>query len=102
MYKLIISELAHQDLDNIVSYMVVQLANSQAATDFLNDVFTCYDFLKNNPMMYEKCQDKRLGRAGYRKAVIRHYIMVYNVNETSQTVFIMRFFHGAQNYGKLV
>lgn len=102
MYKLVISELAHQDLDDIVSYMAVQLANPKAATDFLEGVATCYGLLKNNPMMYEKCQDKRLGRAGYRKAVIKNYIMVYSTNEASKTVFVMRFFHSAQNYGKLV
>lgn len=42
MYRLIVSELAHQDLDNIVSYIVVQLANSTAASDFLDEVDKCY------------------------------------------------------------
>jgi len=35
MYKLIVTELAHQDLDNIVSYIAVQLANPAAASNFL-------------------------------------------------------------------
>ncbi len=34
MYRLIVSELAHQELDNIVSYIVVQLANSEVASNF--------------------------------------------------------------------
>jgi toxin ParE1/3/4 len=68
VYKLLVTELAHQDLDNIVSYIAVQLANPKAAEDFLDEVTTCYGFLKNNhPMMYERCQDKRLGKEGYRK-----------------------------------
>jgi plasmid stabilization system protein ParE len=102
MYKLLVSELAHQDLDNIVSYIAVQLANPKAAGDFLDEVTTCYGFLKNNPMMYEKCQDKRLGKEGYRKAVIKNYVLVYKINETSQTVSVMRFFYGAQDYIKLI
>jgi plasmid stabilization system protein ParE len=38
MYKLIVSELAHQDLDKIVSYIAVKLANPTAASDFLDEV----------------------------------------------------------------
>ena len=36
MYRLVISEFAHRDLDNIVSYIAVQLANPIAATNFLD------------------------------------------------------------------
>ncbi len=102
MYKLLVAELAHQDLDKIVSYIAIQLANPKAAGDFLDEVTTCYDFLKNNPMMYEQCQDKRLGKEGYRKAVIKNYLLVYKVNEVSQTVSIMRLFYSAQDYSKLI
>jgi len=60
MYKLIVSELAHQDLDNIISYIAVQLVNPIAATAFLDEVDKCFGYLKSNPMIYEKCQDKLL------------------------------------------
>ena len=102
MYKLLVSDLAHQDLNNIVSYIAVQLANPKAAGDFLDEVDTCYGFLKNNPMMYEKCQDKRLGKEGYHKALIKNYVLVYRINEAAQIVNIMRFFYGAQDYMKLI
>lgn len=59
MYKLVITELAHQDLDSIVSYIAVQLVNPKATSDFLDQVTACYGFLKNNPMMYEQCQDSQ-------------------------------------------
>ena len=41
MYKLFVTELAHQDLDNIVSYIAGQLANTKAAGDFLDEVAAC-------------------------------------------------------------
>jgi toxin ParE1/3/4 len=102
MYKLVITELAHQDLDRIVSYIVVQLSNSKAAGDFLDEVTACYGFLKSTPMMYERCQDRRLGEEGYRTAVIKNYVLVYKISEESKTVSIMRFFYGAQDYTKLI
>lgn len=102
MYKLVITELAHQDLDSIVSYIAVQLSNAKAAGDFLDEVTVCYGFLKSNPMMYERCQDRRLGEEGYRKALIKNYVLVYKINEESKIVSIMRFFYGAQDYTKLI
>jgi plasmid stabilization system protein ParE len=44
MYKLVVTELAHQDLDNIVSYIAIQLANPVAASDFLDKVDKCYGY----------------------------------------------------------
>lgn len=43
MYKLLITELAHQDLDSIVSYIAVQLTNPKAAGDFLDEVTALYE-----------------------------------------------------------
>lgn len=102
MYKLKISELAHQDLDKIVSYIVVQLANPKAAGDFLDEVDKCYGYLKSNPFMYAKCQDKRLEREGYRKVSIKNYVLVYKIDEISKTVNILRLFYAAQDYVKLI
>ncbi|MED4599724.1 type II toxin-antitoxin system RelE/ParE family toxin [Paenibacillus validus] len=102
MYRLIVTELAHQDLDNIVSYIAVQLANPTAASDFLDEVDKCYAHLRNNPVMYPKCQDNRLEKEGYRKAVIKNYILVYKVDEGAEKVVILRFFYGAQDYNKLI
>lgn len=102
MYKLIVTEFAHQDLDNIISYISIQLANPAAADRFLDEVEGCYNFLIRNPMMYEKCRDTWLDAEGYRKAVINNYIAVYRIDEVKKTVIILRFFYGAQDYIKLI
>ncbi len=98
MYRLVISDHALQDLDNIGTYIAVQLANPIAAANFFDEVEACYNFLIRNPMMYEKCRDDRLAAEGYRKAVIKNYIAIYRVSEETETVFIVRFFYSAQNY----
>ncbi|MBN1468550.1 MAG: type II toxin-antitoxin system RelE/ParE family toxin [Fusobacteriaceae bacterium] len=100
MYKLIVSELAHQDLGTIVSYIVEELSNPIAASNFLDEVDKCYNYLKTNPLMYEKCQDKRLWKEGYRKVFIKKYVLLYKIDEDSKVVSIMRFFYGAQDYIK--
>lgn len=102
MYKLLISELAHKDLDSIVSYIAVQLANPLAAANLLNEVEKCYDYLKTNPFMYERCQDLRLKKEAYHKATINNYVIVYKIDESAKVVSIYRFFYGAQDYVKLI
>jgi plasmid stabilization system protein ParE len=102
MYRLVVSELAHSDLDNIVSYIAVQLANPLAATTFLDEVEKCYGYLKSNPFIYERCHDAYLEKGAYRKATIKNYALVYKVDEAARVVIIYRFFYGAQDYIKLI
>lgn len=102
MYRLVVSEFAHKDLDNILDYIAVQLGNRIAAANFLDEVGKCYDYLKNNPFMYGRCHDVRLEKEGYRKATIKNFVLVYKVDEGAKTVIIYRFFYGAQNYVQLI
>jgi plasmid stabilization system protein ParE len=102
MYKLNITELAHQDLDKIVSYIAVELVNPIAAGNFLDEIDQCYGFLKSNPWMYGKCQNKRLDKEGYRRAPIKNYLLIYKIDEESKMVIVFRFFYGAQDYVKLI
>jgi toxin ParE1/3/4 len=102
MYKLKVSELAHKDLDNIVSYITVDLASPIAATTFLNEVEKCYIHLQNTPYMYAKCQNNRLKKESYRKVSIKNYLLVYKVMEEDKTVTVLRFFYGAQDYLELI
>lgn len=102
MLKLNISKSAHQDLERIVSYIIVKLASPMAATHFLDQIEKSYDYLKNNPYMYAKCQNIRLEKEGYRKIPIKNYLLVYKVTEEDKIVNILRFFYGPQDYFKLL
>jgi len=102
MYKLSMTEAAEMDLDGIITYMIQKLSAPKAATDFLNELDKSYEYLKSNPFMYEYCRDKYFEEKGYRKVVIKNYLLIYRIDDSIKTVFISRFFHGAQNYEKLI
>ena len=101
-YKIIKTELAEQDLDNILGYIVRSLSNPSAAASFADAVAACYSNLEKMPLMYELCRDSRLRALAYHKAVIKNFIMVYKVDEATKTVHILRFFYGRQEYEKLI
>lgn len=98
MYKLILSRAAEEDLEQIVSYMVKDLANPMAAQHFLDAVCDCYMNLKSMPKMYEESRDAYLRSLGYRKVVIGKYILLYRIDESETCVRIYRVFYGARNY----
>lgn len=102
MYKLVLTELAHRDLDDIIAYIAVQLASPQTATSLLDEIDSCYNHLRTNPMIYERCRNPRLEKEGYRKALIKNYLLIYKVDEIAKVVTIYRYFHGIQDYEKQI
>ena len=101
-YKLIQADAFGRDLDAVISYLVFSLENKGAAANLLRAIERCYDDLERMPLMYAVCNDPYLKELGYHKAVIRNYILIYKVDEDTQTVQIMRLFHGRQDYEKLI
>lgn len=101
-YKLKVTELAERDLENIYDYISNRLANPTAASAFLDGVAECYAKLAEMPMMFERCRDAQLKERGYRRCVIKNYVMVYRVSVDEQCVFILRYFYGARDYEKLI
>lgn len=100
--KLIVSELANGDLDEIIGYIVNDLKSPGVAVALLDEIEKCYENLKKNPFMYEKCIDGRLKKEGYRKAVIINYLLIYRFIEEINTVQVARFFYGGRNYVDLI
>ena len=101
-YKLEVTPEAEQDTDKIVKYMVEKLINHSAATRFLDDVNESYQRIEKNPHMYCLCQDPRLQDMGYRKVVIKNYLILYRIDEISNTVYVVRIVYGGRNYTEMV
>jgi plasmid stabilization system protein ParE len=101
MYKVDISNRAEYELDKILSYIAEDLNAPQAASAFADKVYESYNILENNPYIFEECRDPRLQREGYRRAVIKNYVMLYKIYD-QKLVVVHHFFYGGQDYGNLV
>lgn len=102
VYKINRTDAFQRDLDAAIGYIVISLENKIAATALLDAIEKSYDNLEHMPLMYEACHDPALKELGYRKVGVHNYIMVYKVDEDARTVNMMRFFHGRQDYEKLI
>lgn len=98
MYTLEITDSAEADLDQITDYLGIALANPSAALSFLDEVERVSDTLEETPCIFPLCSDARLAELGYRKAIVRAYILVYEIDENEQVVRVLRIFHESENY----
>ena len=96
------TELAVQDLNGILEYMIYSLSNPSAASSFADEVEECYASLERMPLMYELCREPQLNTLGYRKAVIKNYVLIYRVAKAEKTVYILRIFYGRRDYVELI
>lgn len=68
-------------------------------TDAVKD---CYDRLKKHPMMYALADMPELAEKDFRRAPVKNYLILYQVNEAAKVVYIHRIFYGARNYIELI
>lgn len=99
-YKLIITEHAEELLDRIVSYILYQLKNNQAAIHLLDEIEKIYVRLTENPYQFAKCQDNYLKMKNYYEAVVpdMRYLVIYRIDDDK--VYILGIFHELENYSK--
>ena len=97
MFSLVVTEAAHDDLDEALAYIAVVLENPTAATALADKVESVYRAIRTHPEAYPFCDSPCLTAMGYRKAAVKNYLFVFRVDSTAKRVVILRFFHQMQD-----
>lgn len=96
MYNVLFAKEAQKQIEASVAYLDA-LTGSQASADALIDKIEEYvSRLKSNPFLFPLSKDPELAKRNYRIVLVKHYLLVFTVN--NETVTIMGFFHQTQNY----
>ena len=93
-YNVQITASGEKDLDEILTYIVEELSNPQAAGHLLDEVTKTFHVLAENPMVYPACTQPLLQR--FRKVVVMQYVIIYRVDTT--TVYVERLFSQLEDY----
>ncbi len=98
IYKLRITERADERLDKLVSYLLYNIKNQQAAKHLLDNMESLYKRLEENPFQFPECRDSYLKSKKYREAILKDmdYLVIFKVIDSD--VFIMGVFHSLENY----
>ncbi len=96
-YKLIFAPEFIRDLNDTFEYISIVLKNESAAKSLMKKIDNAIVLLKDTPLIYPLCAEP-LDIMGYRKIIIKNYIVIYWVDEQKQTVNLLRCFYGKQDY----
>lgn len=92
-YRIEITDLAEQDLENAGDYIAFQLLNPQAAVNTVRGIRKKINELQNFPERNELDEDTILAELGVRMDYYRNYKIYYVINSEMHIVFIVRILH---------
>ena len=92
-YKIRISELAEQDLENAGDYIAFELPNPIAAENMVKGIREQINKLEVFPASYELDDDSILVELGVHKTYYKEYKIFYTIDDNAKEVFIVRILH---------
>ena len=97
-----LTKRAESDLDGIVSYMAVELANPQAASDFVDKLKDNIDEARAFPESSSLVDNEFLQLDNLRKKLIGNYIMYYLLDVGENIMYILRIVYGKRNLDEIL
>lgn len=100
-YKVVVTDFAQNQLDNILFYIRFNLENREAVVNVLDDFEETISRLSYAAESLRFCPESNLAELGYRKISFqRHsYLMLYLINDGE--VHVDRIYHELQDYANL-
>ena len=85
---------AAADVTGIVDYLAGDLANPTAAASFKKSLMECLDTLRMFPQSGSLVQNGYVPQTGIREKLVGNYILFYQTDAETRTVYILRVVHG--------
>jgi len=89
---------AQEDLENIFSYIAIELVNPEAASNLIEKIETKFNELLLFPLSYPLIKSKLIFQIDLRKCIVQNYIIVYFYNEKEKLVEIIRVIYSKVDY----
>ena len=96
--RVYVSEPAETGLREIVRYISLQLSAPATALKMLDSIETSITKLSGMPKTHPLVNDDRLSRMGYRKLIVKNYIVFYTVDEANKVVDVERILHTRRDW----
>jgi len=97
-YRINISEPAENDLRDIVRYISAQLSAPVTALKMMDIVEEAISGLTVMPQKCPPVSDERLAMIGYRKLIVKNYIVFFTIDEKSKTVDVERILYARRDW----
>lgn len=97
-YSLRITKTAEDDLRAAADYIEFKLLNPQAADALLAKAEEELSKLSHMPESHQLAYDPVLNEQGIRYTLVDRYMAFFVIDESTKTVYIIRFIYGKRNW----
>lgn len=101
-YQYHFTKKAKADLEEILSYISVDLSNSDAAASFLKDLQAVVASICSVPKIGRIVENEFLPDREIRKSLVGNYVLYYLPDAAEMTIYILRILYGRRNLDELV
>ena len=100
MYTYRLTPSAVHDLQDIADYISEQLRAPESAVNLLNEIEAAIERACAYPLSLPMINDELLRRKGYRKIIVKNYLVFVLPNPRDEILSIMRVMYSARDYLK--
>jgi len=101
-YKIDITEPAEDDLRDIIRYISAQLEAPITAENILDAIVSAVEGLSYMPGNKPLVSDERLASLGYRKLIVKNYIIFFTIDEINKVVNIERILYARRDWLRIL
>lgn len=97
-----LAEKAAADLDSIIGYITVELANPKAASNFADKLQAAIDEVRSFPESGSLVVNEYLPATKVRKKLVGNYILYYLPDPAEKMIFVLRIVYGRRNMDEIL
>jgi addiction module RelE/StbE family toxin len=101
-YRLVITELAEEDLRDIANYIANELLEPTTARKMITRIAEAIFQLEQMPFRNGLVRDEQLAAKGIRYLLVHPYIVFYVISDNEETVSIIRILYGKRQWSSLL
>ena len=97
-YKVVYAQKAFEDLDNIYNYVLINSLEPSIAGNLVKEIKQAITSLDILPLRHELIESSRKDLKDMRKLLVKNYVVLYRVNETTREVYVVRIVSCKRDY----
>ena len=101
-YRVDVSEPAENDLRDIVRYIASQLSATISALHMMELLEEAMVGLSDMPQRCPLVADERLSQMGYRKLIVKNYVVFFSIDEKNKVVDVGRILYGRRDWLRIL
>jgi plasmid stabilization system protein ParE len=101
-YRVDVSEPAEKDLQDIIRYISAQLSAPATALEMMEALENAMMSLTDMPQKSPPVTDEHLATMGYRKLLVKNYIVFFSIDEKGKVVSVERILYTRRNWSLIL